>query len=34
MIYEHWLSDVKNRNIPMSETFRLEELLTSDVEIS
>ena len=34
MVYDHWLSDVRERNIPMSENFRLEELLTTDVEIS
>ena len=34
MIYQHWSGDVKERGIPSSENFRVEELLTSDVEIS
>ena len=34
MLYEHWQQDVKDKEIPMSEVFRLENLLTSDVEIS
>ncbi len=34
MIYENWFDDVKKRAIPQSDVFKLEELLTSDVEIS
>lgn len=34
MIYEDWREDIKTRNIPMSISFRLEELLTNDVEIA
>lgn len=31
MIYEDWREDIKKRNIPMSEKFRIEELLTTEV---
>ncbi len=34
MIYEHWFSHVNEKLIPCSEEFRLERILTSDVEIS
>jgi dynein heavy chain len=34
MVYNHWLKDVRERNIPSKETFLLEDLLTTDVEIS
>jgi len=34
MIYEHWYANIKLLNVPCSEDFRLESLLTSDVEIS
>jgi dynein heavy chain len=34
MIYEDWREDIKGRSIPMSASFRLEELLTNDVEIA
>jgi dynein heavy chain len=34
MVYEDWLIDVKNKELPFNENFRLEELLSSDVEIS
>lgn len=34
MIYESWYKDLESRIIPFSNGFRLEELLTSDVEIS
>ncbi|XP_065190514.1 dynein axonemal heavy chain 10-like [Sycon ciliatum] len=34
MMNDEWLVDVKQRNIPHTENFRLEELLTNDVEIS
>lgn len=34
MVYEHWRDDIVKRNIPCSERFRLEDLLTSDVEIA
>jgi dynein heavy chain len=34
MIYEDWREDIRTRNIPMSATFKIEELLTNDVEIA
>jgi dynein heavy chain len=34
MIYEFWYNNVKTTDIPVTEGFRLEELLTSNVEIS
>ena len=34
MVYDLWQSDVTEREIPLSQPFRLENMLTSDVEIS
>lgn len=34
MIYQIWVNDVKGRGIPMSQPFKLESLLTDEVEIS
>ncbi|XP_071945421.1 dynein axonemal heavy chain 10-like [Antedon mediterranea] len=34
LIYVEWLNDMKNRGIPLSDPFRVEALLTDDVEIS
>lgn len=34
MIYEDWYTDVIEKAIPHSDNFRLEDLLTNDVEIS
>lgn len=34
MVYEDWQSDVIERNIPLTQPFRLENSLTNDVEIS
>ncbi|XP_078277210.1 LOW QUALITY PROTEIN: dynein axonemal heavy chain 10 [Rhinoraja longicauda] len=34
MIYEKWQSDVLQRDIPLSQPFRLEIILTDEVEIS
>ncbi|XP_067862341.1 dynein axonemal heavy chain 10 [Heptranchias perlo] len=34
MIYDEWQSDVLKREIPLSQPFRLENLLTDEVEIS
>ncbi|XP_078467787.1 dynein axonemal heavy chain 10-like [Lampetra planeri] len=34
MVYEEWQSDILLRNIPLSQPFRLEALLSDDVEIS
>ena len=33
MVYDKWQGDVKERKIPKSEPFRVESLLTDDVEI-
>jgi dynein heavy chain len=30
----NWMLDIKAKEIPLSEDFKLETLLTSDVEIS
>ncbi|XP_077995609.1 dynein axonemal heavy chain 10-like isoform X2 [Glandiceps talaboti] len=34
LVYSEWLNDIKEREIPLSDPFRLENLLTDDVEIS
>lgn len=34
MIYEDWRGDIRTRSIPLSEKFKIEMLLTSDVEIA
>jgi dynein heavy chain len=34
MTYRMWLDDIKERTVPVSEPFRLETLLTSEVEIT
>jgi hypothetical protein len=34
MIYQDWREDIRARNIPMSDKFRIEELLTTEVEIA
>lgn len=34
MIHQVWVNDVKGKDIPMSEPFKLESLLTDEVEIS
>uniref|UniRef100_A0A8C4WLB8 Dynein axonemal heavy chain 10 n=1 Tax=Gopherus evgoodei TaxID=1825980 RepID=A0A8C4WLB8_9SAUR len=34
MIYHEWQEDIQSREIPLSQPFRLENLLTDDVEIS
>jgi len=34
MIFDHWLVDIKEKEIPITEGFKLEQLLTTDVEIS
>uniref|UniRef100_A0A0G4IFQ9 AAA+ ATPase domain-containing protein n=1 Tax=Chromera velia CCMP2878 TaxID=1169474 RepID=A0A0G4IFQ9_9ALVE len=34
MVYEHWLRDARDRQVPLSEQFRVDELLTNDVEIA
>ncbi len=34
MIMENWQKDIEERKIPLSQPFKLELLLTNDVEIS
>lgn len=34
MIYQVWQEDILSREIPLSQPFRLESLLTNEVEIS
>lgn len=34
MIYQMWQEDVLSREIPLSQPFRLESLLTNEVEVS
>uniref|UniRef100_A0A2C9JWZ0 AAA+ ATPase domain-containing protein n=1 Tax=Biomphalaria glabrata TaxID=6526 RepID=A0A2C9JWZ0_BIOGL len=34
LVYKDWVNDLKERNVPLSDPFRLEDLLTNDVEIS
>ena len=34
MVYKLWQENVIDRNIPLSQPFKLEDLLTNDVEIS
>lgn len=34
MIYENWKGDLIERNVPLTETYRLETSLSNDVEIS
>jgi len=34
MIYKHWFENIKLIEIPVSDDFRLEKILTTDVEIS
>jgi hypothetical protein len=34
MVYEHWREDIIKRNTPFSEKFRIEDLLTSDLEVA
>ena len=34
MVYQDWVNDAKQREIPLSDPYRLEDLLTDDVEIS
>lgn len=34
MIYEDWRNDIATRGIPLSEKFKIESLLTDEVEIA
>jgi dynein heavy chain len=34
MVYEDWQVDLRGRGVPLSKHFRLEKILSNDVEIS
>ena len=34
MVFEHWVEDIRSKGIPMVPNFRLENLLTNDVEMA
>jgi dynein heavy chain len=34
MVFDHWMQDVRDKELPFNEKFTLESLLSSDVEIS
>jgi dynein heavy chain len=34
MVYEEWQGDLVTRGVPLTQPFRLEQLLTSDVQIT
>ena len=34
MLHEDWVEDVVSKAIPLSQPFKLENMLTNDVEIS
>ncbi|XP_035829687.1 dynein heavy chain 10, axonemal isoform X2 [Aplysia californica] len=34
LVYTDWVNDLREREVPLSDPFRLEDLLTNDVEIS
>ncbi|TPX31992.1 hypothetical protein SmJEL517_g04802 [Synchytrium microbalum] len=34
LIYEKWLKDLRSRGVPISKNFKVEKLLTTDVEMS
>lgn len=34
LVFETWQKDLVEKQVPLSQPFRLEDLLTSDVEIS
>lgn len=34
MVYKDWVEDLHKREVPLSEPFKLEELLTNEVEVS
>ena len=34
MVYKLWQSDILEREIPMSQPYKLEDILTNEVEIS
>jgi dynein heavy chain len=34
LVYDDWVNDLRSREVPLSDPFRVEDLLTNDVEIS
>lgn len=34
LVYSDWVKDLRTREVPLSDPFKLESLLTNDVEIS
>ena len=34
LVYDKWITDIRDKEIPMSDNFKLENILTNDVEIS
>ncbi|KAL3856163.1 hypothetical protein ACJMK2_010948 [Sinanodonta woodiana] len=34
LVYKDWMSDLRQRGVPLSDPYRVEDLLTNDVEIS
>jgi dynein heavy chain len=34
MVYDHWYNDIKDKLVPLSENFHIDNLLTTDVEKS
>ena len=34
LVFRDWQVDIRNRGVPLSDPFKLEDLLTNDVEIS
>ena len=34
LVYKDWVNDLREREVPLSDPFRLEDLLTNDVEVS
>ena len=34
LVYKDWLDDLREKEVPLSDPYRLEDLLTNEVEIS
>ena len=34
MVSKEWVSDLRKRDVPLSDPYKLEELLTNEVEVS
>lgn len=34
LVYEEWISDLRTRGVPLTDPYRLDNLLTNEVEIS